>query len=247
MRNEKSKIYAVKNIGGIYIDQNIDINLHKHNFIKIILSQEDNFVITLKEQHKQAYQALLVQSNVMHKLKSSDENRIMVIYFDAYCFNGMRLKNSQESLKVLDINKFNNLLDEFYNLENEKKMNSEHIEYFINHVTDTIYAENQHMPTIDKRIEKCLKYIDNNGSMSMNKISNYIDLSPSYFTFLFKQEMGLTFRKYLLYKKLMNALISLHNNETLTASAYEGGFSDQSHFIKTFKKSFGLLPSIFKK
>jgi AraC-like DNA-binding protein len=247
MKNKNSKIYGVENIGGIYIDKSINIDFHKHNFIKIILSQKEDFFITLKKQYKQAYQATLIQSNVLHKLESSDKNSIMVIFFDAYCFNGMRLKDNKELFKVIDITSFNTLLDEFYNLEKEGKIDNEFLEYLINSIVDTICENSQTIHDIDSRIKKCLKYIDQNGSMPIKNISDYIGLSPSYFAFLFKQETGLTFRKYLLYRKLMNSLKALHNQEKLTASAYEGGFSDQSHFIRTFKNSFGALPSIFKK
>lgn len=247
MKNKNSRIYGVENIGGIYIDKSINIDFHKHNFIKIILSQKENFFITLKKQPQQEYQATLIQSNVIHKLESSDKSIIMVIYFDAYSFNGVRLKDSKELFKVLDITNFNALLDEFYNLEKEEKIDTEFLEYLINSIVDTICKNSQTIYAIDGRIKKCLKYIDKNGSMSIKNISDYIELSPSYFAFLFKQETGLTFRKYLLYKKLMNSLKALHNKETLTASAYEGGFSDQSHFIRTFKESFGAIPSVFKK
>jgi AraC-like DNA-binding protein len=247
MKSQSIKIYGVENIGGIYIDKGVNLDFHKHNFIKIILSRKDDFFITLKQQQKQAYQAVLIQSNIIHKLESSDKNNIMVIYFDAYCFNGMRLKDSKELFKVLDITNFYTLLDEFYNVKKEGKVDNEFIEYFINNIVNIFDKEGQTVHKMDYRIEKCLKYIDKKGSMPINIISNYIDLSPSYFAFLFKQETGLAFRKYLLYKKLMNSLKALHNKENLTASSYDGGFSDQSHFIKTFKNSFGVLPSIFKK
>ncbi len=247
MKDKALKIYGVENVGGVYIDKGVNIDFHKNNFIKIILSQKENFDITLKDQIKKPYQAILIQSNLLHKLEGSDKDSIIIIYIDAYCFNGMRLKDRQDSLKKLHIENFTILLDEFYNLEKKEQIDEEFIKYFINSIIDTICKDNQSINSMDNRIKKSLKYIDQNGFISIKNVSDYIDLSPSYFASLFKKETGLTFRKYLLYKKLMGSLKALHNKENFTSSAYEGGFSDQSHFIRTFKNTFGLIPSIFKK
>ncbi len=58
---------------------------------------------------------------------------------------------------------------------------------------------------------------------------------------------GLNTETILLYKKYLQALKLIHHSPlSLTAIAYECGFSDQSHFIKSFKAFTNLTPGKYK-
>nr|WP_279306091.1 helix-turn-helix domain-containing protein [Leptospira ellisii] len=57
----------------------------------------------------------------------------------------------------------------------------------------------------------------------------------------------MTFSGYKLWLKTQKAILSLRNRPELTTAAYEGGFSDQAHFSRIFRRSFGISPSDFAK
>ena len=99
-------------------------------------------------------------------------------------------------------------------------------------------------------IKKSMEYINDNVSsnISLDSVSEYVYLSPSYFSKLFKKEMGINFIDYLnkvrieeSKKYLVDLKISLSN------IANTVGFTDQSYYTKVFKKIEGISPGQYRK
>jgi AraC-like DNA-binding protein len=65
---------------------------------------------------------------------------------------------------------------------------------------------------------------------------------------LFKEQAGVSFKRYLKWLKTMEAVkYTCTANSNLTEAAHMAGFSDSAHLSRTFKEMFGLSPSsIFK-
>ena len=59
----------------------------------------------------------------------------------------------------------------------------------------------------------------------------------------FVEEVGVPFRRYVLWRRLRRALLGVRDGMDLTSAAAEAGFADAAHFSRTFKQSFGLSPS----
>ncbi len=71
---------------------------------------------------------------------------------------------------------------------------------------------------------------------------------PSYFSSVFKQEMGIGFAEYLIDLRLEAVCSSLtKSNNTIKKIAEDAGFVDYQHFCKTFKKHIGISPTAFRK
>ncbi|MBD1582114.1 helix-turn-helix domain-containing protein [Pseudoalteromonas sp. S16_S37] len=71
-------------------------------------------------------------------------------------------------------------------------------------------------------------------------IAQSLGLSESRFLHVFKDNMQLPWRPYLLWRRLMCAIQSLSRGETATQAAYISGFADSAHLSRTFKKQFGI-------
>ncbi|NOU52665.1 AraC family transcriptional regulator [Pseudoalteromonas sp. JBTF-M23] len=71
-------------------------------------------------------------------------------------------------------------------------------------------------------------------------IAQSLGLSKSRFLHVFKDNMQLPWRPYLLWRRLMCAIQSLSRGETATQAAYIAGFADSAHLSRTFKKQFGI-------
>ena len=100
----------------------------------------------------------------------------------------------------------------------------------------------------DERIQKSLKFVSNSnelGDIRADEISKFVGLSESRFLHLFKDQVGVPFRKFILWQKLKNAILLVANakDANLTEIAHEAGFSDSAHLSKVIKSSFGLSPS----
>lgn len=83
----------------------------------------------------------------------------------------------------------------------------------------------------------------------MKKISNELDLNPSYLSREFSKHFeDLNFGEYVRKLRIEKAINLIENSShTLTEIAYMTGFSDQSHFTRIFKLHTGKNPSSYRK
>ncbi|WP_409050310.1 helix-turn-helix domain-containing protein [Sphingobacterium sp. 2149] len=77
--------------------------------------------------------------------------------------------------------------------------------------------------------------------VSLKEIANICFLSETRFLHLFKEKTNLNFRRYQLWNKLIKSLPYLKEH-SITDTAYQFGFTDSSHYSRTFKETFGLTP-----
>lgn len=65
-------------------------------------------------------------------------------------------------------------------------------------------------------------------------------LSESRFLHLFREQMGIAWRPYLLWRRLLCAVTALASGITATAAAHQAGFADSAHLSRTFRSVFGM-------
>ncbi len=73
-----------------------------------------------------------------------------------------------------------------------------------------------------------------------SEVAAWLNLSESWFLHLFREQMGIAWRPYLLWRRLLCAVNSMSGGRSATEAAHEAGFSDSAHLSRTFSKSFGL-------
>ncbi len=94
-------------------------------------------------------------------------------------------------------------------------------------------------------IHKVVQYIRTNYSekITLDDMATMVYLSPSYFSRIFKHELGTSFSAYLTMVRIEKSKeMLLHSNLKLIDISIACGFSDQSYFTKIFKKNVGMLP-----
>ena len=91
--------------------------------------------------------------------------------------------------------------------------------------------------------------IDTQFTFDLKKISNDLELNPSYLSREFSKYFDdLNFGDYVRKLRIEKAITLIQNSTyTLTEIAYMTGFSDQSHFTRIFKQSTGKNPSSYRK
>lgn len=99
---------------------------------------------------------------------------------------------------------------------------------------------------LDPRVTAVLESIraSNDLRISLEAAASTIHLSPSRFQHLFKQQVGLPFRRYVLWRKLTRAMVAIGCEPTLTAAAQTSDFADAAHLTRTFQQMFGIPPSV---
>lgn len=96
---------------------------------------------------------------------------------------------------------------------------------------------------------KALQFINKNfkEKISLKDIEANLHVNASYFSTLFKQEMGVTFTDYLNSLKVEHACKLLtETNLSIIDISLSTGFEDQSYFTKVFKKAKGMTPKLYR-
>jgi AraC-like DNA-binding protein len=97
-------------------------------------------------------------------------------------------------------------------------------------------------PAPDPRIARVLDWLGQHveDSVTVADAAGIACLSESRFSHLFVEEIGLPFRTFVLWRRLMRAVDRMAAGGSLTAAAHQAGFSDSAHFSRTFHRMFGL-------
>lgn len=98
-------------------------------------------------------------------------------------------------------------------------------------------------------VAKAKAYIDENyqKDISLDEVSRLVDISPYYFSKLFKQEQGENFIEYLTRIRMQNARQLLMNqNYSIKEICAMCGYSDPNYFSRIFKKYEGVTPREYR-
>ena len=98
-------------------------------------------------------------------------------------------------------------------------------------------------------IRKALRFIADNyfEHLELAAVADFVQLSPSYFSTLFRQVVGMNFREYLCRVRVEESKRLLLSTEFALADiAVSVGFPDQSYYCKIFKRIVGVSPGKFR-
>ena len=163
--------------------------------------------------------------------------------------------NIEDDFQLLE--KGMDLYDALYSwakhLQNEK-----HTQNPTEHLLLNVFRKYIHQkPRTSKKIPawaKALKemiqdQVDTNLTLNLKNISEELNVHPAYLSREFSKYFDdLTFGNYIRKLRIEKAIDLLHSSQyALVEIAYLTGFSDQSHFTRTFKKVTGNNPSVYRR
>ncbi len=96
---------------------------------------------------------------------------------------------------------------------------------------------------------KAKKYIEENyhRDISLDDVSRIVDISPYYFSKLFKEETGENFIEYLTNLRINKAKdLLMHSGLNIKNICVDTGYSDPNYFSRIFKKQVGVTPTEFR-
>jgi len=111
----------------------------------------------------------------------------------------------------------------------------------------TIHASHQLQ---DYRAEYTCRYVlaHFNENINCDKMAKMVNLSPGYFSNLFRSEVGMSFSDYLIQVRVENAKTLLRRFDlSVEAISKKCGFNSLAHFSRTFKDRCGQSPLKYRK
>ena len=241
---------------GIYIIEHListDIDIHWHEFYEIEYILEGNGTAYINDK---TYE---LKPNTLLFLSPVDFERIEVtkpLTIIDLAFSGEIISEKMISLLPYGCALTNYPNTVFKTLKEEAKINDKWFfskyKYLVNCVLiDVIRNFGGSADTIENSpIIKALHYMDLNfkNQITLEQISRYVGLTPTYFSFIFAQKMNINFKAYLTSLRLdYAAKLLVISDFNATEICYASGFNDFSSFARAFKKYFSLSPSEYRK
>jgi AraC-like DNA-binding protein len=96
---------------------------------------------------------------------------------------------------------------------------------------------------IDHRIREALVYIDHRLSdpLVLDEVAGHVFLSAERFRHLFAQDTGVAFSQYVLWKRIKQVIFQvMQHGLSMSTAAVQSGFTDQAHFARIFRRTFGI-------
>lgn len=222
------------------------IHLHQHPVIQLVIGIDAPFLKKDENDLWQPHRSLLIAPNVAHEcnavnkkvfsLNIEPESKIGDHILRSFK-KGESFKNlNDDELAYFDFNKIDQMIKD------------EELEKLYRLICNFFYMKNPKTSASlppDERIEKIRKYIQENirKKFETNELRQLVFLSESRLLHLFKENVGIPIRNYILWIRIKTAIELIVSGKNLTYAAHEAGFSDSPHLSKTFVNTIGLNPA----
>ena len=235
-----TKIYEAENYFLIH-NGYTDPAAHRHHAAHVIISLDGEFFAWAGEREYRC-KGLAIPSNVLHKINSNN-SPMLVFLLDS---STSAAKNIKEPAVISD--ETAEIIAREY-LEFTKTGSAQAYRKFESEFSHLLGFADFRCDVKDSRIISALEYIQNNlnDNLRCGDAAKAAGLSESRFSHLFKEQTGMTFAAYLVFRRLMCGYASIIKGTSITDAALDAGFSGSSHFADVNRRVFGISAAAITK
>lgn len=215
---------------------------HKHHAIQLCTNLTIKTVL-MCEDHEHKGDIIIVDSDKTHTIQSN--NNTLIILINPETYEGYKIRGLLKEKDCLTLNQTSTSVKSliYSILKGDVALDKINILY-TDLITEIVGKDLTLEQELDRRIENVISNIKPNelDNISSKDLASKVFLSESRFQHLFKESIGISVTRYLLWVKTITAIKLAISGKNLTDSAIEAGFSDSPHFSKTVKSTFGITP-----
>jgi len=218
---------------------------HSHHAIQIAIGLDGMVGLSGPGGEWLMERGILVSADVPHQFTPAG-SLLAMIFVDPESREGHWLRRSaREPVGVLPEGKLQATLPALGALW-EEPMDAAETARLIHSVVRALCVGPPPAYALDPRILRALEWIRrmDTSKISLEEAARTVFLSPSRFAHLFSEEVGLPFRRYVLWRRLTRAMLAVGRGNTLSAAAHLCGFSDSAHLTRACVQMFGMPPSV---
>jgi AraC family transcriptional regulator len=218
---------------------------HAHHAIQVVVALEGEVAIAGRDGAWRTMQQWAVRPDAVHTFNCNGALGAM-IFVDPESFEGAWLASAlQRDITVVSGPRLDSSAAELRKFL-EQPFESLEIGELIRHCVHALSPGAPPSRRLDPRVTAVLSALRARDDLhvSLEDAAAMAFLSPSRFSHLFKQQLGLPFSRYLLWRKLTRAMVAIASERTLSAAAHAADFADAAHLTRTFYQMVGMAPSV---
>lgn len=230
----------------LLVGENLENDEHRHHALQITINLTPDTFVMSQGGREFSLHGAIIHPDAAHQVVSSATWRA-VILLDA---------QTQQARQI--ISRFPGENGIGLLPESDTTFCRKALQGFIGHARDIDAADGAISEVIERlagppstpqlhnpRVAKVLKLIPHTQgkNLSVGHLAQQVFVSESRLSHLFKEEIGISLQRYLLWYKVAQAGFNIGRGMSLTEAAEEAGFADSAHFSRTFRAMFGITPS----
>lgn len=240
--------YKIQENAQIQLKINEQIKTYKENTLETINIREREKNLHIKVKQGNYQEARIVLGEFLALIYLSEGRNLEVIKARCNELNSLISRASLDGgAPTKDILAFNMLLTkELKNLKNIEEISIWMRDALKYYCESTISLLDDNVSEVTK---KAIQYICNHykEDIRLSDVATVAHMNPSYFSFLFKKEVGITFVDYLNGLRIEESKNLLVNTtDSILDIAVSLGFTSQNYFARIFKKKTGRTPKQYR-
>lgn len=218
---------------------------HAHHAIQIVVALDGEVSIAGEDGEWRSGKGVIVRPDAVHAFNCNGALGAM-LFVDPEAAEGTWLRNSlARDVTIVSGARLESSAAELRKLIDEP-FESLEIGALIRHCVRAFSPGAPPSRRLDPRVTNVLNAIRDGEDLhlSLERAAEMAFLSPSRFAHLFKEQIGLPFSRYVLWRKLTRAMAAIASERTISAAAHAADFADAAHLTRTFYQMVGMAPSV---
>lgn len=227
----------------LFFGPSFESELHKHHAAQIAIGLQGK--ILLRESQSVAWQegdAFFIPPDVPHVFDAQNSPcALLYLYSDSMECEQVCKMHGVETISLIDSRHVPfDQLKKFLDADGS----SQDIDALC-HLLLGISSQPAQRRPFDQRFSAALEWISNHMDqpIKLADVAKAANTSQSWLSHRFREQKGVSLRRYVLWCRLRIALECALKGATLTQAANMAGFSDSAHFTRTFRENYGVNPS----